>query len=244
MFTDQENRRITVSLTALAALAGLAIAVIGTHSLFPELLFYSIVLILIAAIVILLGEAFFWTRVSGYINNRLWRRKQNSLARKYLEDFRDHVNSFMSLPEFRNATLGIIIILNNLAGEGTKFQLVMHNLASKFTVIMQNPLNDLKRRLDDLHFHYKSEVNREFLSSLAKEFESYIALHKQLYIDLSVAAVKEKGLTRVSDSTKRAYREYRDDYNQFIIEYSGFAKKVSKEANIFKQDLPKASELE
>jgi hypothetical protein len=243
MFTDPERGRITVSLTAIIALVGLAIVVIGTHSLFPELLFYSIVVILIAVIVILLGEAFFWTRISRYVNGRSRRRKQNISARRYFVDFKDFVDRFTSLREFSGGSQGIIGILNELAETGTKESLLTRNLANKFSVIMQNPLNDLKQRLNNLCFS-KSEVNGEFLSSLAKEFENYIALHKQLYVDLAVAAAREMGLQRVADSTKRAYREYKEDYNQFIIAYSEFAKKASKERiGFFSQYLQKASEL-
>jgi len=241
MFTDQESRRITVSLASIVALAGLVIVIINAHSLFPELLFYSIVVILITVIVILLGEAFFWTRISRHITRRLWRRKQNILARKYLEDFIDFVNRFTSLREFSNVSLGITGILNELAGMGTKESSWIRNLASQFGNIIQNPLNNFKGRLNNLHY-YISEVNEEFLSSLAKEFESYIALHKQLYVDFAVIKAREIGL--ISDETKRACREYREEYNQFIIAYSEFAKKASKERiNIFNQNLPKASEL-
>jgi len=38
-------------------------------------------------------------------------------------------------------------------------------------------------------------------------------------------------------------REYRENYNQFIFEYTTFAKNISKEMGIFNRYLQKADEL-
>jgi hypothetical protein len=225
-----------VSLTAIITLAGLLIVIIGNHSLFPELLFYSIVMILIGVIIVLVGYSFLWKHTSNYIRTRLWRRKQNILARKYFEDFSDFVDRFTSLREFNNISLGITGILKGLP---TAIQINI--ILNEFPIILQNPLNNLKQRLNNLRF-YRSEINEPNLSSLAKEFENYVALHKRLYVDLFVTMAREGGPERISEETKRAYREYREDYNQFIMAYTEFAKKA-KVIGIFSQSLPKAFDL-
>jgi len=237
-----QDRGKALSLTAIATLAGLVIVVISTHSLFPEFLFYSIIVVLIGIIVVLVGHLFFWERTKGYVSRRLRRKKDNRFARKYFEDFMGFVNSFTSLREFNNASQGIAGILSDLKEASTKDSPWIDNRVKEFPYVMQNSLNSFKQRLNDLHF-YKSEINEKILSNLVKEFENYIMTHKTLYVDLTVTTAREIGLEHISETTKKAYREYREDYNQFIIEYTGFAKKISKEIGIFNQHLPKASEL-
>ena len=238
-----QQRDRTISLTGLVAIASLLIVIVSAHSLFPELLFYSIVMILIGVIVVLVGYALLWERTSQHVRTRLWRRKQNILARKCFEEFTDFVDRFTSLREFRNAPQGITDILSSLPLASEKVgHPWTHHATNEFASIVQNPLNDLKSRLNVLRF-YRSEVNQRILLNLAKEFENYIMLHKRLYVDLTVIKAGEIGLEHISEVTKRAYREYRDDYNQFVIAYTEFAKKTSKELGVFNANLPKASEL-
>jgi hypothetical protein len=237
-----QDRGKALSLTAIITLAGLVIVVIGAHSLFPELLFFSIVVVLIGVIVVIVGHLFFWERTRRYVSGRLRRKKYDSFARKYFEDFMGFVNSFTSLREFNSPLQGIVAILSDLKQVSTKDSSWINNRVTEFPYVMQNSLNSFKQRLDELRF-CKSEINEKLLSTLVKEFENYIMLHKTLYVDLTVRTAREIGLEHISEATKRAYREYKEDYNQFIIEYTRFAKKTSKEIGVFSQYLPKAPEL-
>lgn len=88
------------------------------------------------------------------------------------------------------------------------------------------------------------DLNHEFLSCLAREFENYVRLHKHLYVDFAAAMARELGLEKIAQATKRSYSDYKDDYNQFIIAYTEFAKRSTKvRLGIFSEHLQKANEL-
>jgi len=241
--SDQERAVKVVSFSALIAIVGLLIIMINVHSLFPEFVFYSTVLVLVSVIVVLVVYAFLWYRASRYVTMRLWRRKQNILARKHFEDFKDFVERFTSLSEFRNVSQGINGVLEGLLKHSLLASGDLINTRiNAFGLILRDPINNFKQRLDALHWN-KRDVNREFLSSLAKEFENYVGLHKQLYVDFAVIMAREIGLDKIAQTIKSNYSNYKDDYNQFVIAYTDFAKKTSKELGIFSQSLPKAFEL-
>ena len=242
--SDYQRTKL-VAFSAIAALAGLLIVIISAHTLFSELLFYSIVIILIGIIVVLVAYAFLWDRTTRYVSTKLRKRRMNRLAREYFDDFRGFVDRFTSLPEFRGAPQGILGMLESLLKKDTKgYGILIDIRAKNFISILQNPLlNDFKQRLDNLHWK-KKEINHEFLSSLVKEFEYYVMLHKWLYVDFAVTTAREIGLDTITQPTKRAYSDYKDDYNQFIIAYTEFARRSSKaKLRIFNERLRKAYEL-
>jgi len=240
---EQERSKL-ISLTTITALAGLLIAIISARSAFPEPLFYGIVIIFTGVIVILVGYMFLWERSARYFRGKLWRRRQTLLSRKYFQSFKDLVEKFMSLSEFKGGTQGILQVLSSLiTDKGGTQGLMINRILSEFDPVLRNPLNDFKQRMDNLSWYSKSEINERLLSSLAKEFESYILIHKRLYVDFAVNTVREIGLEHVSQGTKRIYSEYRDDYNQFVVAYTEFANKTRKELGIFSQNLQKAYEL-
>ena len=240
-----------VSFTAITALAGLLIAIIANHTAFPELLFCGIVTVVIGVIVVLVGYAFLWERSASYIRRKMSIRKSNSLAREYFDDFRDFVNRFTSLREFSGGvSQGITGLLMQLGGlpknvpkREKKVSTLINMRINNFSFILQNPLNELKLKLDNLHWK-KKEINYEFLSCLVKDFENYVMLHKRLYVDFTVTMAREIGLDNIPKETERAYSEYKDDYNQFIIAYAEFGKRSRKaRLGIFSEYLQKASEL-
>jgi hypothetical protein len=233
-----------VAFTAIIALAGLLIVIIGSHTLFPELLFYSIVMILIGIIVIFVAYAFLWERSRRYVSMRLWKRKMNRLARNNFDEFTGFVDRFTSLGEFKDTTKGTIKILQFLFKLGIKeFGPLIATRVEDFGTILQSPLNDFQQRLRSLHWQ-KKEITYELLSCLAKEFESYIKLHKRLYVDFAVAQARRISLDSIPQEIKSVYSDYKDDYNQFIIAYTEFAERGSKVGlSIFDKQLQKASEL-
>jgi len=239
--SDQEKVKIA-SFAAIAGLTAVLIAVISARSAFPEILFYLLVTFFTGGIALLIGYMFLWERTSRYVRKRLWRRKQNILARRHFEDFREMVERFTSLREFSSISQGITGILSGLPLSYSKESSWISKHISEFPYIMQNPLNDFKQRLTSLHYE-KSQINEKTLSNLAHEFENYVMLHKRLYVDLTVTTARELGLQNVAADITRLYAEYRDDYNQFIIAYTEFAKKTQKELGVFSQSLQKAYEM-
>lgn len=241
---SNHERTKLVSFTAIIALAGLLIAIITNYRAFPELLFYGIVTVVIGVIVVLVVNAFLWQRCTSYIRRKMSIRKSNSLAREYFDDFREFVERFTSLGEFRNVSQGITGILQALLKKvPTKHDSLISERIKNAGSILQNPLPDFKQRLDNLQWK-KKELNYELLSCLVTEFENYVRLHKRLYVDFAVTIARELSLDKISQATKRAYAEYKDDYNQFIIAYTEFAKRSSKaRLGIFSKHLQKASEL-
>ena len=163
----------------------------------------------------------------------------NSLARDYYYDFRDFVDRFSEVSK------GIKGILKGLSSKQPKerFSVLITARTGNFKSIFENPLNDFKKRLDNLYWK-KKEMNYEFLSCLVKEFENYVTLHKLMYVDFAVVMAREIGLDNVTKTTKRVYTEYKDNYNDFIFAYTEFAKRCSRiRFRIFNEKLPKANEL-
>lgn len=239
-----EEKTKVVSFSAIVALAGLLIVIISAHALFSEIVFYSIILILISVIVILVAYAFLWWRIARYISHKLRKRKHDSLAQLHFDDFREFVERFTSLGEFRNVSLGITGILERLTRKSppVKNSVLINERIKIFGTLLQSPLNNFKQKLDNLRWNRK-EVKYEFLSSIVREFENYVRLHKQLYVDFAVLMADEiKNL--VPEVAKRTYADYKVDYNQFVIAYTEFAKRCSREGlGIFSDHLEKAREL-
>lgn len=234
-----------VAFTAIIALVGLIAIVINQHTLFSELVFQGLVITLVGVIVILVAYAFLWQRGTRYISSKKYRRRMDRLARNYYYDFKDFVDRFSKVSQDEPSPLRINAILGMLYGHahGRIRERLIETRTSEFKYIIKKPLDDLKKRVDDLYWKNK-EINYEFLSSLVKEFENLVSLHKQLYVDFTVIKAREIGLDKIPEATRRAYSEYKDDYNQFINVYTEFAKRCSKiRFRIFNEKLPKANEL-
>lgn len=240
---SNHERTKVYAFSAIVALVGLLIVIIGTHTLFSELLFYGMVVVLIGLIVVLVAYTFLWQRTVRYIRTKIRKRKHDSLAREYFDDFRDFVERFTSLGEFRGSK-GITGILDDLLKKAPSERgLLIDARIKNFNPILHNPMNDFKQKVNNLYWHMK-DLNHEFLSCLAREFENYVRLHKHLYVDFAAAMARELGLEKIAQATKRSYSDYKDDYNQFIIAYTEFAKRSTKvRLGIFSEHLQKANEL-
>jgi len=244
-----DDRTKIASFTAIGALCALLIAIIANHNAFPELLFHSIVGVLITVIVIFVAYAFLWQRSVLYIRSKMWTRKQNRLSQKYFGEWRDHVNNFASLKEFENVSLGITGILADLIQKNPPEPIasLVRTRIENFSLILRNPLSNFKQRTNNLHWHKKKMLNCDFLSSLVKEFENYVEIHKRLYVDFAVtiSAYLQPPQFVVPKKAKRSYSRYKDNYNQFVVAYLEFAKKCARdELRIFSTTLEKAYEWE
>lgn len=244
---SNDDRTKWASFTAIVALCGLLIAIIANHNAFPELLFHSIVIVLLTVIVIFVAYALLWQRSVRYINSKMWTRKQNRLSRKYFEEWRDHVDSFTSLKEFKNVAQGITGVLEDLIQKSPAKPIasLIRARITNFSSILHNPLQSFKQVVDKLHWH-KEKINYDFLSSLVREFENYVEIHKRLYVDFAVTiSISAEIKNLVPKRAKRSYSHYKDNYNQFIIAYLEFAKKCARdELRIFSTTLEKAYEFE
>lgn len=242
---SNNERTKLIAFTAIGVLCALLIAIITNHSAFPEFFFHSIVMVVIGVIVVLAVGAFLWQSSTRYINTKMWTRKHNRLAQRYFDDWRDHVRSFISLGEFKNPTHGITGILESLVRKSPPKPIVslIRARITNFGTILRNPLQNFEKAVDEWHWR-KKELNYEFLSSLVREFESYVDIHKALYVDFVVTMSGEiKNL--VPKGAKRSYAHYKDNYNQFILAYVEFAKECARdELRIFNTNLEKAYEFE
>ena len=241
------ERSKSLSLTVIIALAGLLIAIVSAQSatnLFPELLLYSIVVILMSIIVVLFLYDFLWHRASVFVNTWLRNKRMNRLARECFEDFRSFIERFTNLPEFSGESRGIIQTLESLLKKAnSSYGVMIDTRVKEFGTVLRNAINQFKQRLDELHWQ-KKEINYEFLNNLVKEFEGYVLLHKQLYVDFTISVARKIGLENIPQVTKRGYSDYKDDYNQFIFAYTEFAKECSKATlYAFSENLRKAEAL-
>lgn len=97
----------------------------------------------------------------------------------------------------------------------------------------------------EVSYWHKKKVNYYFLSSLVKEFEHIVGLHKRLYVDFAFNMMNEVSLDSVPKKIKQLYTEYKNIYNEFIFAYGEFAIQADKaQLRIFnKQKMPKANDL-
>ena len=238
----QEKNRL-VAFTIIVALIGLLIVVLNTSSLYPPVMFYSMTIVIMGLMVVFSSYAFLWERATRYIRMWWWKRKRNASARRYFGDFKDFVDRFTSFREFNNVSQGITGLMMELNEKTPKYRVLINARTNYFSRILRDPLNDLKQKIRQLSFS-KSEINDEIASCLVKQFENHIMLHKQLYVDFFVITAREIGLENLRKNTKRMYKEYKDDYNQFIVAYTEFARRSAKPTlRLFTQHLPKANAL-
>lgn len=238
----QEKNRL-VAFTIILALVGLLIVVLNTSSLYPPIMFYGMIVIIIGLIVTFSGYAFLWERARRFIRMWWWKRKRNVLARRYFGDFKDFVDRFTSFREFSDVSQGITGLMMQLNEKTPKYRVLINARTSYLSRILRDPLNDLKEKIRQLSFS-KSEINDEITSCFVKQFENHITLHKQLYVDFFVITAREIGLENLRKNTKRMYTEYKDDYKQFIVAYTEFARRSAKPTlRLFTQHLPKANAL-
>jgi hypothetical protein len=248
--SDREKTK-WASFTAIATLAGLLIIIVNAHALFSELMFYGLVLTVMTIIVIVFVYAFLGERTARYVRGKMMKRERNRLSRAYFMEFSSLIDRFIPFADFGSIDRGTPRVLDSLrrSAQGVEVRLIQSRIQIG-AQILQSPISDFDERLCYLDecagWNHWEDINYELLSNLAKEFENYVRLHKTLYIDFIVEMARDIGLDRVAQPAKRAYSEYRDDYNQFIISYTDFAKKTSSSARgfqVFDQNLQKASEL-
>jgi len=172
-------------------------------------------------------------------------RKKNKLAKEYLGGLRDFLEKFTSTPEFQGQSGGITGILENLVKKANTVQgNLIQTRVQEFEHILRQPMSSLKQRVNTLCWHKKEEINYEFLSCIVKQFEEYVGLHKRLYVDFAVIIAGKIGLDKLSNSTRKLYSEYRDDYNEFVVAYTRFAEESRKaKLGIFNEHLKKANAL-
>jgi uncharacterized protein YacL len=91
---EKKHEKLRLITTIIGSLAGILIAVIFTHTVFTPILFYSIVIVFVVAIICLLIYQFIYPPVLRIIRNIKFRRKQSILVLEYSKKFRDLVKDF------------------------------------------------------------------------------------------------------------------------------------------------------
>lgn len=90
----KKHEKLGLITAIIGSLAIILVAVISAHSIFPQVLFYSIVIVFSAVILGLLIYQFIYPPVLRIIRNVRFRRKQNILVLQYSNTFRDLVKEF------------------------------------------------------------------------------------------------------------------------------------------------------
>ena len=218
--TDQKSKGKGIGhmVSIICVLVGLLIVIITSQSLFPPIMFRSIVVVLVLLIVVVNGYGVFGEPFIRLSKKMIMARRHHFLAKKYFKEFGKFVDRFGELIKI-NYCDTIPHVLKDLQSNGrdTRFRQI---LAS--TDDFENALGVFSNAMGTL------PITKENLSLLIKWFESIVNLCNEHLICKPVKQIKEIGSEGIAVNIKLNYTDCRNTYNKFILEYTDFAKEMNK----------------
>lgn len=218
--TDQKSKGkgIGYMVSIIGVLAGLLIVIITAHSLFPPIMFRSIVVVLVVLIVVVNGYGFFGEPFIRLSKKMIMAKKHHSLARKYFRELGRFADRFGELIKIDYCDT-IPHVLKDLQSNSkdTRFRQI---LAS--TDDFENAFGVFSNAMGTL------PITKENLSLIIKWFESIVNLCNEHLICKPVKQIKEIGSEGIAVNIKSNYTDCRNVYNKFILEYMDFAKDMNK----------------
>lgn len=214
----EEYGTIATIITALASIVT-AIAAIA-RDLSPLIVYVSFGFLFVAMVVLV--WPFSVRPVFKFLKNKMGIWKHNRLSKKYFDEFKGFVSDFGNFID-RNKNPVRDIIESLTIGEyfeGFR-KYLSEDYNSRVGVHLQNTFNHFKKRVN------KFKGNKEDFLLLVSEFENLLNIYKDLFIDKLLHAVKEVGKDKVDEKLKEKYSEFRINYNDFIMRYKTYGKKVN-----------------
>ena len=217
----------------LIVLASTLLFVISQYNIFSAQVFV-IVILLSMSIFIIVVYGFLGQRISDFIKRKLKERKDNELANKCFEEFKEFVDRFGENVKSGGHSDNIPYVLSNF---------LRHEKTGKVNNIS---IPDYYM-IDGLFHSFKQQINRfdgtkEDFSIIIKQFDQMIRIYNELYVCNPVNEIIKTGIS-LPDYTKHEYSKYRNRHTLFIEEYMQFNKKVNKifgeRICIYNFDIPK-----
>lgn len=216
MKAKSKDKKTVPLISKIGPLAGLLIIIIAAHSLFPTIMFQSIVVVLIALIVFVNGYEVFGQSVIEFVKKKRMAKKHRILTKKYYEKFNKIVDRFVELiKEDRSDT--ILYILNKLQSN------------TKYAAILTS--NQDFRRAFEVFYGSMGKLPRtkENFLILVRWFESIVNLCNEHLICRPVEQIRTIGREGVPEQAREDYERCKAIYDRFMDNYMDFAKDVNKQ---------------
>ena len=209
-------KELAYTVSIIGALAGLLIVVITAHSLFPAVMFRSIVVALVVLIVIVNGYGVFGESLINFLKKLVLARKHLALTKKYFVDFDKLIDRFGQLIIVNHCDT-IPYVLNDLQNTG-KYPNILpwpQDFTSAFDVF-----NEARGKLPR---------TKENFSLLVKWFESIVDICNGHLISKPVERIRTMGRDGIPEHIRENYARCKAIYDRFMDDYMDFAKGMNKQ---------------
>lgn len=222
--TGQDKKlKITVEIfTILASIFIIIGAIVTVYSHLPEWLIWLTFIFITTVILWLLSNS-----ISNFIKKKAEVQKQNILAKKYFDEFKNFTDRF---DEFMGTRYDVIpYLLQKLANSVTTEVIggVDKRKYKEIPILPVEPFNNLSINLKMRLQRFNGTKDDFFL--LITEFDAMLSLYSKFHICKPVEKIREIGSNEVPKDMKEDYNKYKRKYERFVEDYTNFGKKVNKE---------------
>lgn len=216
-----EGRRIVYTASIIGALVALLIVIIAAHSIFPPIMFQSIVVVLLGLIVVVNGWGMFGEQLKACVRRLRKARKERRLAKKHFKRFNWFVDKLGELLEPRRCD-NIPYALNRIQSSEPVFSDILLLPVDDFRdlfVVFRDGIGKLRR-------------DKEMFLFLIKWFGYLLNTYNRLCICKPVERTRNilrRHVAGIPEDIKEEYRKHKVAYDKFILEYMDFAKGINKD---------------
>jgi hypothetical protein len=260
MSNEEPKKREKLGLITgiIGSLAIILVAMISAHSIFPRILFYSIIIVFSGAILCLLIYQFIYPPIWGIIRNVKFSRKKNVLVSKYSKEFRNFVKDFydcarsdkshslreliyriIDLQREKNWTIYCPEKIDPNDASPQALRSMLSNLVSNVNLWM-NTAHQLLGHNKNLSFidnplsrlivnDSKSYNDRKTRFVLEVDYFQYIlSMYESMIKDFTDVCRTIKQ-TDLLEGVRKEYLSFASDLDYFFKKYSDFGKEANKE---------------
>ena len=217
MGEQSKDKRIVYTAALIGALVALLMTIIAAHSLFPPLMFYSIVAVLLLLIVIVNGYGVFGQQLIEVIRKKAIARKHRVLTQEYFKKFKTLVERFRErMYEDHHDTIPFILRQ-------------LENSNPKYVNILPHPQR-FTSAVDTCHEAMgKLPVTKDNFLILVGWFESILNLCNEHLIRKPIDEIRRIGRDGVPEHLTEDYERCKAIYDRFLDDYMDFAKDMNNQ---------------
>jgi hypothetical protein len=221
---EKKPSRITDFVAIISVMVSILVAgtsLLSSSGYIPEWWFhFSLIFLIVLAFSV--PVMIFTKPISKKVSKLRVERKRNTIAQKYLLEFKNLVDASRTLSY---SIRSILDSLRNHYSNDIKSSLVLHTLQSYSDQGIQNSFYSIEKELN--------ESNKTFrdLSLIMKQFELVLDIHKK-YLKIIEELVHEiMNLTQepIAKGIEAEFESFREKYNDFVKDFQDYCKKVNQE---------------
>jgi hypothetical protein len=226
----------SLSLGIIGPLVGLLMVILTNVRGFLDPFVFSLsVAVLSVAICTIAVYGFAISPLLPMIKRRLKERQQDNIASETLPRLADLVDKFAELASTRYA-FGIHRAIQSFQVAETpehqdarqamlaEVRFLTQTLLSNYSRLMSEPVDRLQ---SDIKQSLRVRGKRFLLTHFGEDFFNLTRTYKSLFMNSYVESCKRVGIDSVSIQSREEYARLIGKYNQFVVSYRDFAKKVN-----------------